>query len=177
MAKPSFSRIIRLLSIILFCGFIGFCFVVGGSIFWQMDPFNFRAPSDQELITAFHDHREIFERLHQVKTEGLKHVSSINDSAVVDEKNAGRKPDDAGSSVFFPILSVMADYDGTTTFVLAEGELLATGPGWAKGIAYIPGDNQTRGSIQQNLDNARKLPPGVYLRQNEPHWFIYYQND
>jgi len=75
-----------------------------------------------------------------------------------------------------PILTV-GGHDGVTRFAFAEGGLLAVSSGWAKGIEYVTGDYEKEGDIKQNLDDARRLPPGVYLRQIEPHWFIFYQRD
>jgi hypothetical protein len=69
------------------------------------------------------------------------------------------------------------DYDGTVRFIYAGGGLSAIGPGWGKGIEFVPDDYRRKGSIAQNLDEARKLPPNVYLREIEPHWFIFYQRD
>jgi len=70
--------------------------------------------------------------------------------------------------------------EGIVRFVFAGGGLLAIGPGWLKGIEYVPVDdnrnNRRAGRIvENNLDQANVLPPGVYLRRITDNWFILYQ--
>jgi hypothetical protein len=55
------------------------------------------------------------------------------------------------------------------------GSLLAIGPGWVKGIEYIPTDFSKQGILVTNLDGMRKMPSGVYLRQMDTNWFIFCQ--
>ena len=148
-------------------------------ILWMADPLNLRAPNDRALIVLFHDHRMALERLRQMATEDLNvqgwriTASSLNE-----------KLDDARKREYRHLLSevqplgMSVDYDGTVRFAYAGGGILAIGPEWGKGIEYVPGDYRKKGAIVQNLDRARKLPLGdVYLRQIEPHWFIFYQRD
>jgi hypothetical protein len=53
----------------------------------------------------------------------------------------------------------------------------AIGPGWVKGIEYVPGGYSREGVLSADLDGARKLPARVYIRQIEPNWFVFYQRD
>ena len=64
--------------------------------------------------------------------------------------------------------------DDVVRFEGAWAGLSAIGSEWSKGIAYIPGDYKKEGPILPNLDKPGALPYGMYLRQIEPHWFIYY---
>lgn len=76
-----------------------------------------------------------------------------------------------------PGLIVTADHDGTTRFIFAGGGLSAMGPGWLKGIEYIPGDYKKEGVLLPSLDKVDSFPEDVYLRKIEPHWFLVYQRD
>ena len=72
-------------------------------------------------------------------------------------------------------MSVIAG-QGEVEFTFTWGGLLAIGPEWRKGIEYLP-EVDENDVIVQNLDNPGKLPPGLYLRQIEPHWFIFYDDN
>ena len=45
-------------------------------------------------------------------------------------------------------------------FNFTWGGLLAIGPEWRKGIAYLPEGTEKEGVIVQNLDKPGKFPPG-----------------
>jgi hypothetical protein len=48
-------------------------------------------------------------------------------------------------------------------------------PEWSKGIEYIPGDYKEYGwELVSDLDKPVALPYGVYVREIEQHWFIFY---
>jgi hypothetical protein len=158
MLRISWLRSVRLLGIAFLATFaILFC-AIGGFIFWCADPYHFRAPSDQKVIAMFQSHRSQFEAIGTARAT----------STPADTRSAALPPS---------VLSIGRDYDGRVRFVLAEGGLLVVGPGWAKGIEYVPDRANSIGEIQPDLDKARKLPLGVYLRAIEPHWFIFYQRD
>jgi hypothetical protein len=95
-----------------------------------------------------------------------------------------------------PGLTVGTDYDSSMRFIFADGGILAIGPGWVKGIEYVPGSHATNGAIYgerkiegvtyqeqwhgiilTNLNNAQALPAQIYLRLIEPNWFLFYQRD
>jgi hypothetical protein len=65
---------------------------------------------------------------------------------------------------------------GVMRFIFA-GEGVAIGPGWAKGIEYVPGDYGKEGVPLPDLNKAVSLPASVYIREIEPKWFIFYQRD
>jgi hypothetical protein len=66
---------------------------------------------------------------------------------------------------------------GEAYFNFTWGGLLAIGPEWRKGIAYLPEGTEKGGVIVQNLDKPGKFPPGLYLRQIELHWFVFYDDN
>ena len=72
-----------------------------------------------------------------------------------------------------PGLNVMAGVDGVD-FDFAWGGGSQIGPDWNKGTEYIPGDYKDEGQILPNLDHLDSLAPGTYVREIEPHWFIFY---
>ena len=142
-------------------GFVALCGIIVALGFWALDPLNFRAPKDQELISLFHDHRTAFDRLSQMEAKGERYISK-----------------DILNPKFKDLLSelhhvpmVTEGYSGKVTFVFAYGSL---GAWWSKGIIYIPGSYERDGIILQNLDAANKLPAQSYLRRIEPNWFIFY---
>ncbi len=158
MEKSKLDTLASVPNIALFYGFIVLFCVITLVIVRAADPFNFRAPTDQMLIMAFKQHSALFEDLRQ-------------------KKASHEKVEQAKLTALPGILGIGAGWNGVIRFVYAEGGLLAVGSGWAKGIEYIPGDYQKEGDIRPELDDARKLPEGVYLREIEPHWFIFYQRD
>jgi hypothetical protein len=162
-------------------GFVLVCFALGALVFWMADPLNLRAPKDQKLLTLFHDHRAAFERLRQMATEDLqqKKASYFNESCFYGKLDEMRKQEYKPLvSEIYHGLTVTVDYDATARFCFAGGGMiLAIGPGWVKGIQYVPGNYERKGHVVQNLDEANTLPPGVYLREIEPNWFIFYQRD
>jgi len=152
------------------------CFVaVGATIFWLADPLYLKAPKDRELITVFQDHRAAFEKLPQMAAEDSIWIFSESD---LDARLGDKRRQEYKSllSEIRPGLSVGRG-DQTTRFIFAGGGLLAIGPEWVKGIEYIPGSTDRVGVVLQNLDQPASLATGgVYLRQIEPKWFIFFQN-
>jgi hypothetical protein len=148
-------------------GLVALCGIIMALGFWQLDPLNFRSPKDQDLISLFHDHRTAFDRLSQMQTKGERYISK--DILNPEFKDL--------LSELHPVPMVTEDYGGKVLFIFSGGGLfLAIGPGWSKGIIYIPGSYERDGIIMQNLDAANKLPAQSYLRKIEPNWFIFYHS-
>jgi hypothetical protein len=59
-------------SIGLALALIVFLCLIAGTFFWMTDPLNFRAPSDEELLKIFQEHKEEFETLKTMMTEDSK---------------------------------------------------------------------------------------------------------
>jgi hypothetical protein len=182
----------------LIVGFLGLVLILVGGAFWAADPLNLRAPKDQKLIAIFHAHRAAFEKLQQMAIEDARHGRYFEPSGLETVELEGRKfvyHHEIGGvrwqeyknllSEFRPSLDWVIDgHFDVVKAVFAGGGLLAIGPGWVKGIEYVPSsfeiDGVTyvqgwQGQILTNLDNARTLPANMYLRQIEPKWFVYYE--
>lgn len=153
------------------------CGAVAALIFWALDPWNLSAPSDRTLIDTFHQNRAAFERLHQMAAEDAGRISYVSRSEIVGTISDTRKQEykDLLPKIHSGLIVGM-DYD-SERFIFAHGALSAISGGWTKGIEYVPGDAKRFGVIVQNLDKANELSANVYLREIEPHWFIFYQSD
>lgn len=151
------------------------CFIaIGAILFWMADPLYLKAPKDRELMTVFQNHRAAFEQLRQMATEDSLSYLSESD---LDARLSGTRRQKYKSllSEIRPCRSVGRGYQ-TTRFIFAEGALLAIGPGWVKGIEYVPGSTDRVGDVLENLDQPSSLAMGaVYLRQIDPKWFIFFQ--
>lgn len=154
------------------------CGGLGALVFWKADPLNLRAPKNQELLKLFNNHREAFERLRMMVIKDQKRVSYVSESDTEGKISRLRKQEyETLISQIYSEMSVgVAGYHNEVRFIFASGGLSAIGSGWCKGIEYVPGDYRKAGEIVQNLDRPNKLKSGkVYLRQIEPHWFIFFQ--
>jgi hypothetical protein len=170
MSVPS-----KLFRIVL--GLVVACVVVGAIVLWQADPLQFKAPSDQEVIAVFQAHRADFERLRQMVTEDMHVKSYFSESELDGISPEARRQEYRSRLKIWPGLHVGVNYDESVRFIFAGGGLLAIGPGWAKGIQFSPQGKKLIGEQVKTLDNERTLPPGVYLRELMPEWFILYQRD
>lgn len=61
---------------------------------------------------------------------------------------------------------------------------LVFGNGWArfcanggKGVEYIPEGRSRSLQLQDTLDRVDDLPPGVYYREIDPDWYVFYQKN
>jgi hypothetical protein len=134
-------------------------------------------PRDQELISTFHAHRQVFEQLQKMATEDARRGWYLLGS----DQN---KPDQPRRDEYKNLISqirpglqvAMTGPTGTVRFIFAS-EGVAIGPGWVKGIEYVPSDYSREGVLLPDLDKAGSLPARVYMRQIEPKWFIFYQRD
>lgn len=149
----------------------------GVILFWIADPFQMRYPRDEDLIRLFVGHREEFEELRRMVTEDSPHGSYFTHSNIreITRDVLRQKEYQRLFSEIRPSLTVTIDKDDVVRFIFAGGGLSAIGPGWLKGIEYIPGDFERVGTLVESLDEKKLLPAGVDLRQIEPKWFLVYQ--
>jgi hypothetical protein len=150
------------------------------SVAWLMaDRFKVKGPTDQELITTFEEHREVFWRLQQMASEDVQHGWYFNAPYF-----QGSAPDESRRQEYSALVSkvphclrVDTDYDGHMRFCFAGGGaiLAAISPGWVKGIEFWP--QRCPWVMLNTLDHASTLAANVYARQIEPHWFVFYQRD
>lgn len=134
-------------------------------------------PSDHELISTFHAHHQAFERLQEMAAEDAGHgwylgasKPSTIDQSRWSEYNNLRAQIRPGLEV------AMNGTTGVIRFVFAN-KGVAIGPGWVKGIEYVPGDYGREGLLLPDLNKAASLPANVYVREIEPRWLIFYQRD
>jgi hypothetical protein len=165
-------------------GFVVVCSV----LFWGLPPLllwiasPLRAPPDQKLLTSFHDHRAAFEELREMAANDSKQEGYFNESLLTKKFPAARRQEykhlkaEIHPSFDVIIWETANGPDNVVRFVFAEGGLSAIGPEWTKGIEYIPGDDDDKDEAQllPSLDKPGALPYGMYVREIEPHWFIFY---
>jgi hypothetical protein len=71
---------------------------------------------------------------------------------------------------------VWENKSGNISFIFVTGgSLLAVGAEWFKGIEYIPNFQAEDGTLIQNLDGARRLKAGAYLRKIDHNWYLLYE--
>jgi hypothetical protein len=134
-------------------------------------------PRDQELISTFHAHRQAFEQLQEMATEDARRGWYLGGSDPGKLDQPRRDEYKNLISQIRPELQVaMGGPTGVVRFIFA-GEGSAIGPGWVKGIEYVPGDSSREGVLLPDLNRAASLSANVYIRQIEPNWFIFYQRD
>ena len=134
-------------------------------------------PSDQTLISAFRGHRQSFEQLQEMAAEDARRnwYLGASDPSKLDQSRRDRYK--KLLSEIRPDLQVaMNGNTGVVRFPFA-GEGVAIGPGWVKGIEYVPSDYSREGVLLPDLDKAASLPARVYMREIEPRWLIFYQRD
>ena len=163
-----------------FCApLVALAVVVLSSKLWRItNPQNLRVPSDQALTVTFHDHRAAFYKLQQMASEDQRRgwffsfpdfrSATQNEARLQDYRNLmSRMPN---------CFSATTDSDGHLRFCFAQSEgVLAVGAGWVKGIEFWP--ERCPWSKVSDLDDAQSLPAGIYVRQMEPQWFLFYQRD
>lgn len=134
-------------------------------------------PKDQELIATFYADRKAFERLREMAAEdargrwylGVSDPSTLSQSRRSEYKNLM-------SQINPKLQAAMNGTTGVVRFIFV-GEGTAIGPGWVKGIEYVPGDYSREGVLLPDLNKAASLPANVYIREIEPTWLIFYQRD
>jgi hypothetical protein len=133
-------------------------------------------PSDDNVIRVFRAHRNELERLRQMASEDMHETSFFSEANLSSGLSSSRREEYKNLLRLSPGLKVGANYAGSVRFIFAStGQ--AIGPGWAKGIEFIPDTGKVIGTQRDTLDNSAKLPEGVYLRKLEPRWFLFFQRD
>jgi hypothetical protein len=134
-------------------------------------------PRDQELISTFHAHRQAFEQLQQMAAGDARrgwYLGASNPSVL--DQSRWSEYNKLISQIRPGLVVGMNGTTGVIRFVFAlKG--VAIGPGWAKGIEYVPGDYSREGVLLPDLNKAASLPANVYIREIQPRWLIFYQRD
>jgi hypothetical protein len=133
-------------------------------------------PSDKAMIAIFHAHQVEFERIKDLATEDKGRFSYISATEDAGQLSVERKQEYRESLASIQPGLVMTSSRGDVRIIFASGGESAIGPGWLKGITFIPGDVGTEGQLANSLDNVPELPTGeVYLRPVSPNWFLIVQ--
>lgn len=133
-------------------------------------------PSDEMLMAIFKSHRADFFRLRQMAVEDMHETSFFSESNISNRLPESRINEYKILLRLSPGLQVGASHDGSVRFVFYSSSQ-AIGAGVAKGIQFIPDVRKLIGSRADTLDGVGALPAGVYLREMESKWFIFYQRD
>jgi hypothetical protein len=175
--RPFYNTMVKTATICI----VAFC-VVSALLFWKADPFYLRAPSDQELIALYREHRSAFAELKHMAAEDAKSMGYFNAGdltklPVLRQQEYKRLIHEIHPCTGISIWQIGIGPDNAVRFEAASGGLLAIGPEWSKGIEYIPDDYKNHGArLLHSLDNPGTLSEGIYLREVEPNWYIYYND-
>jgi len=139
-----------------------------------------RVPPDQELTATFRAHRHVFEQIQAMAAKDMQDGLPLRwyreswwcsgswwcrGSSKPSAMPPSRWEDYGNliSQIRPKVESVAIGHNGAISFTFAAGGTgLAVGPGWSKGIAYIPPEVNPK----EQGDN--------YVREIEPTWFIFY---
>lgn len=134
-------------------------------------------PSDQELISTFHAHQQAFGRLQEMAAEDARrgwYLGASKPSTL--DQSRWSEYNNLRAQIRPGLEMAMNGTTGVIRFIFAD-EGVAIGPGWVKGIEYVPGDYGREGVLLPDLNKAASLPANVYIREIEPRWLIFYQRD
>jgi hypothetical protein len=132
--------------------------------------------SDYRLISIFYKNKSVFEKIQRLAMSDPHSNVCFGDPSIY---NIRCPP---GRQLYYHMLiselparaHVQAEPEVGLWVNLAHGGLLAVGPTWYKGIVYLRSNAAIRGEILASLDHASNLPPGIYYRQIDGNWFLYY---
>lgn len=110
-------------------------------------------------------------------TEDMHQQGSFSEATISNVSPESRRNEYRNLLNVSPNLVVGVDYNGVTRFIFTSSESSAIDRGWAKGIQFVPDGARMIGTRKDSLDKPGKLAAGVYLREIEPRWFIFYQRD
>lgn len=134
-------------------------------------------PKDQELISIFHAHKLAFEQLQRMSTEDALRGWYLGSSSPSKLDGSHRSQYESLKSQIRPGIQVAVTGPTGIVRVIFASEGSAIGPGWVKGIEYVPSGSVKEGVRLPDLDKAASLPASVYVREIEPRWFVFYQRD
>ena len=154
--------------------------------FSRCDPVAANPPKDAELVASFQSHHDAFERLAVMGMEDTGTVSLLSPEMLNEQSLTGGRqalsPERRSEYVRLltnirPDLVMGIDFYRITFCYSSGGSALSIGPGWMKGIAYLPRGYERVGRVVPNLDHSPKVD-GVDLVPIESEWYvIYVQSD
>jgi len=141
------------------------------------EPVHIAMPRDHDLVALVSSHRAVFERLRRMVTEDMHKRSYFSESELGGIEPESRRAEYESLLRLKKGLRVTVNYDGSVRFIFATFGHSAIGPGWLKGIQFVPTGTKPKGVLVKTLDSPQNLSAGVYLVEVEPEWFLLYQAD
>jgi hypothetical protein len=161
----------------LLIAMLAFGFLIAAAAFWAIDPFYWRLPKNAQLSSQFQAHRVAFERLREMTQEDSSKGPFFSASHL-DQVSPARQEQYLQLFRELPHgINIGVDaFSGSVRFIVAVGGTLTIGPEWVKGIEYLPSEPARWGQLSEQLDDPASLPWGnVYLKQVDPHWYLFVQ--
>ena len=136
-----------------------------------------KPPTDSKVLALFKGRRAAFARLIDLMSEDAGRVSYLSADGLRSIPSDRRAAYNEALRQIGDKIIVNRDYDGTTRFIVAGNSKSAIGPGWLKGVEYIPADPEKKGVLVDSLDAAEGKSADVYLKSIEPRWYLVFQRD
>ena len=135
-------------------------------------------PGDDVILRLFRIHHGELQSLCKmvIEDKATYRMSVFNESTIAKLTSETRRNAYRNLLQLSPGITVGVNYDDSVRFIFASSGQ-AIGPGWAKGLQFIPAGARPIGTKLENLDGLIKSPAGVYLREIEPQWFVFFQQD
>jgi hypothetical protein len=155
-----------------------FCVLAGVLYFW-LPPTQFKPPTDEKIITLFHQHKASFEKLNEMSSDDARKGLCFSPFFSEPLKQVGASRAQEYKTLLDEIFLGLELEPGNSK-LRTGNRFVFTYSGCAicddreKGIDFIPRNFERFGEVVQSLDKTDDLPPGNYLCQIEPHWFIFY---
>jgi hypothetical protein len=135
--------------------------------------------SDESILAYFQAHKPEFHGLLKASlAEGARHNTFDIDCRTGAEE-AAMKPDVRTlCALLRRNVTILNDGGYSVRFILSRQGEGIFGERWIKGIEYMPKPSLPRdGALLGSLNAAPKLRPGVYYREIEPEWYVFYYNE
>jgi hypothetical protein len=146
--------------------------IVGLIAFWlwqYTSPFPLSVPKDQTLIALFRSHRHVFQEIAELAVVDAPRHSDL------ESLTPERRSEYLRLLHQIPWRIKVGFTENRVTFSCARGGiLLAIGPGWSKGIAYLPWGPAREGELVSSTDKDPGRD-GIYLVPIEQKWYLLYQ--
>lgn len=179
------------LGLVVICSALAAAFLLWSHGWGQYSSYGVGVSKDQKLAAIFDAHRRKFEKVEQMAAEDAQRGLYLDAPYFKGSKFSTPRRNEYEkliSAIHPGIEATMDGYGDGMRFIFAGGGTSAIGPGWVKGIEYVPGSYETNGAIYSqrevpkwqglistNLDNVQTLRANVYLRPIQSNWFIFYQ--
>jgi len=132
-------------------------------------PFPLSVPKDNSLIALFRSHRDAFQGIADLAVLDAPRFSTL------ETLRPERRSEYLRLLQQIPRRIQVGFTESRVTFLCAGGGiLLSIGPGWSKGIAYLPRGPARQGKLVTSTDKDPGRD-GIYLVPIEQKWYLIYQ--